>query len=147
MELIIELPSLLPADWFDELEQHIARAGLNNVQLSEVIPPPGAAGAGFASKLKVASAVAGDIATVLALVVTLATGPKGQPPAEYCQVQVMTPDNTVEMTVPCQPSPSSDLVTAVAKVLNESKGAGPIRSVITPLKSAHPSGVEKIARP
>jgi hypothetical protein len=67
MELIIELPTLLPPGWLVELQKQVSRVGLNSVHIVEVIPPVGTAGAGFMSKLKVASEVAGDIASVLAL--------------------------------------------------------------------------------
>ena len=68
MELVINLPGFDSPDWFNEFNRSLLeRSDMADVQVSEVLPPPGAFGASRTPRIKVCLTTVSQLATILNL--------------------------------------------------------------------------------
>ena len=63
MEIIIELPSIVMDDWFERIKSEVSKNPdcYRTIQFTKITAPPGAMGAGFVPKMKVALEIASEI--------------------------------------------------------------------------------------
>jgi hypothetical protein len=65
MEFVIELRDLASPNWFGKLKSLVDQAGIVDIDLSEIPPPPGAFGAGHNKKFAVILTTVAQLATIL----------------------------------------------------------------------------------
>jgi len=125
MDFVVEMPSLSSADWYARLRIAIAQSSLD-VDLASLVGR-GGLGAGLTAKFRAHLTTAADIATVVALAVSLHSehSQVDRPaPTEQCSIELSTPSKTVQIQTVCPVSPTdgkfmNEITSALGQFGNE----------------------------
>lgn len=129
MEIVIKLPGFESPTWFNEFNRSLLeRSDMADVEVSEVLPPPGAFGASWTPRIKARIPTVAQLVTILSLLqpiyVSDVTTVPSIPP-NSCVVSVSIGPTHVEVVVPC----SDEHKLRLKEVIDGCDGKSPIEII------------------